>query len=146
MTDQRYLHCMYAEDVRPEASGTFSIIGAFQGGIQLPTLPATLPKLAVIAALSFTAQDHFKTVRIEVLLNDKVLQTIEPPPEFLQQSLQGAKAHAEESGGLGSFLQLMITIVGVQIDEPGRISTRAYVDGELWNGNGLIIKAPPPAQ
>lgn len=145
MTDQRYLHCLYAEDVRPEVSGTFSIIGAFQGGIQLQTIPATLPKLAVIATLSFAAHDHFKAIRIEVKLNDKVLQTIEPPSDFIEQSLQGAKVHAEETNGQGFFLQLMVTIIGVQIDEPGRISTRAYVDDELWTGNGLVVKGPPNA-
>lgn len=99
MTDKRYLHCLYAEDVRPEVSGSFSIIGAFQGGLQLPTLPATLPKLAVIATLSFAAEDTFKTLRIEVLLADTVLQSIGLPPEFIAESLQSAKSHAEETGG-----------------------------------------------
>lgn len=149
MTNQRYLHCMYAEDVRPEASGSFSVIGAFQGGIQLPTLPATLPKLAVIATLSFAAQDTFKALRIDVLLADKVLQSIELPQEFIAESLQAAKSHAEETGGRGFFVQMMVSIVGVQIEAPGRICTRAYVDGEVWDGNSLILKAPAapaPAQ
>lgn len=142
MTDQRYLHCMYAEDVRPESSGSFSVIGAFQGGIQLPTIPTTLPKLAVIASLSFAAQDTFKALRIEVLLADKVLQSIELPQEFIAASLQTAKSQAEEVGARGFFVQMMISIVGLQIEAPGRICTRAYVDGETWEGNGLTLKAP----
>lgn len=143
MTDQRYLHCLYAEDVRPEASGSFSIIGAFQGGMQLSSLPATLPKLAVIATLSFAAHDTFKRLRVEVLLGDKLLQSIEPPADFIQKSLEGTASHAKENGGRGFFLQFMVSLVGVQIEEPGRINTRAFVDEEMWEGNGLVIQIAP---
>ena len=146
MNNPRYLHCLYAEDVRPEASGSFSIVGVFQGGIQLPAVPSTLPKLAVVATLSFAESDSLKKLRVEVLFNDRVLQTIELPPEFIEASLRDAKTY--KTGRRGFFMQLLISIVGIQIEEVGQIFTRAYVNDEIWNGNGLEIiqatQAPTP--
>ena len=139
MTDQRYLHCLYAEDVRPEVAGTFSIIGALQGGIQLTQFPTTLRKLAIVATLSFAPKDTLSSLRLEVLMDDKVLQTIDPPHDFLEKS-QHPPAEQDDRG---FFIQLLVSIFNFDIDKPGRIETRAYVDGVLWQGNGLqIIEAP----
>lgn len=137
MINQRYLHCLYAEDVRIEVAGTYSIIGAFQGGLQVPTMPTTLPKLAVAATLGFAAHDTVKQLRVEVLLDDQVLQSIDTPKEFIEQSVREAQLNDDKERGF--FIKLMISIVGIQIEKPCRITTRAYVDNEIWEGNGLKI-------
>jgi len=136
MTKHAYLHCLYADDVRQESTGQLSLIGMFQGGLRVPEVPAQLPKLAIIANL-FTPSNHKPAaVRLEVYLDGEVLETVQPPPEFMQVVQAAPDTELEE----GHHMQFVVGFTGFQVRSAARLSVRAIVDGETIEGNALMIQ------
>jgi len=130
-----YLFCIYAEDVRQEITGQMSIIGAFQGGLQVPSLPAHLPKLAIIANLCVPSEKVPTSVKLEVHRDSEVLQTIQPPSEFLQSIAKQPNAMSDE----GYTMQFVVGFAGFPVTTGGKLEIRAVVDGLILRGNSLEI-------
>jgi hypothetical protein len=128
-----YLFCLYAEDVRQESTGQMSIIGAFQGGLRVPTVPVHLPKLTIIANLRVPAETPPTSVKIEVHRDGEVLQTIEPPPEFLQSVTKQIGAGLDE----GYVMQFIVGFAGFLVLAAGKLEVRATIDGMVLRGNSL---------
>ncbi len=133
MANSPYLFCLYAEDVRQESTGQMSIIGAFQGGLRVPTVPVHLPKLTIIANLRVPAETPPTSVKIEVHRDGEVLQTIEPPPEFLQSVTKQIGAGLDE----GYVMQFIVGFAGFLVLAAGKLEVRATIDGMVLRGNSL---------
>lgn len=143
MSSSPYLFCLYAEDVRQETTGQMSIIGAFQGGLRVPSVPAHLPKLAIIANLRVPYEDTPTSVKLEVHRDGEVLQTIELPPDFLQSVTKQPGAGPDE----GYAMQFVVGFAGFPVPASGRLEVRATIDGRVLRGNSLEITVgdEPPA-
>ena len=142
MFNPPYLFCLYAEDVRQEITGQMSIIGAFQGGLRVTSVPAHLSKLAIIANLRIPPEKVPTSVKLEVHRDGEVLQTIEPPPEFLQSLTQQTGASLDD----GYTMQFIIGFAGFPVPAAGKLEVRATIDGVALRGNSLEITvgdAPP---
>lgn len=135
MPSSPYLFCLYAEDVRQETTGQMSIIGAFQGGLRVPSVPAHLPKLAIISNLRIPSGKAPSSVRLEVHRDGEVLQTIEPPPDFLQSVIKQTNAGQDE----GCAIQFVIGFAGFPVPAAGKLEVRATIDGVVLRGNSLEI-------
>ena len=135
MSDGPYLFCLYAEDVRQEITGQTSIIGVFQGGLRVPAVPAHLPKLAIVANLRIPSENAPTSVILEVHRDAEVLQTIEPPPEFLQSVTKQAGAGLDK----GYTMQFVVGFAGFPVPAAGKLEVRATVDGTTLQGNALEI-------
>ena len=135
MGKSAYLHCIYAEDARQELSGQISIIGIFQGGLRVPTVPAQIPKLVIIANLFIPEKKPPVSVKLEVYRDNEILQTIEPPADFLQTVQE--KAEASTDDGIG--IQFLIGFAGFPIPSPGKLAVRVTFDGTSLDGNTLQI-------
>ncbi len=142
MSNSAYLFCLYAEDVRQEITGQMSVIGVFQGGLRVPSVPAHLAKLAIITNLHMPSDNAPSSVKLEVHRNDEVLQTIEPPPDFLQSVTKQPGARLDE----GYTMQFVVGFAGFPVPAAGRLEVRATIDGVVLRGNFLEITvgdAPP---
>lgn len=137
MSASRYLHCLYAEDVRQEQSGQTTIVGVFQGGLKLREMPGALAKFTVLATLYLPGNEVPASVSLEILINGKVINTIEAPINLIATELRGQPGHRQVEG---RSLQLVIGFANFPISEPGKIEARATVDGELIKGNPLIVE------
>jgi hypothetical protein len=139
-----YLFCLYAEDVRQEMTGQMSIIGVFQGGLRIPSVPAQLPKLAIIANLRMPSDKAPNSVKLEVHRDGEVLQTIDPPSEFFQTITQLPDQGMEE----GYTMQFIVGFSGLPVSAGGKLEVHATVDGLTLHGNSLAITvgdvATPP--
>ena len=135
MLNSPYLFCLYAEDVRQETTGQMSIIGVFQGGLRVPSVPANLPKLAIISNLRMPFGKAPTSVKLEVHRDDEVLQTIEPPPEFLQSVTKQPNAGPDE----GYAIQFVVGFAGFPVPAAGKLEVRATIDGVVLRGNSLEI-------
>jgi hypothetical protein len=139
-----YLFCLYAEDVRQEMTGQMSIIGVFQGGLRIPSVPAQLPKLAIIANLRMPSDKAPNSVKLEVHRDGEVLQTIDPPSEFFQTITQLPDQGMEE----GYTMQFIVGFSGFPVSAAGKLEVCATVDGLTLHGNSLAITvgdvATPP--
>jgi hypothetical protein len=135
VSDSPYLFCLYAEDVRQENTGQMSIIGVFQGGLRVPSVPTHLPKLAIVANLRMPSQKAPTSVKLEVHRDGEVLQTIEPPPEFMQSVPKQSSAGLDE----GYTMQFVIGFAGFPVTTVGKLGVRATIDGVVLRGNSLEI-------
>ena len=144
MFNAPYLFCLYAEDVRQEMNGQMSIIGVFQGGLRIPSVPAHLPKLAIIANLRIPPDKTPESVKLEVHLGSEIVQTINPPREFLQTISQTPDQGVEE----GYTMQFIVGFSGFPVSAAGKLEVCATVDGLTFHGNSLTITvgdvATPP--
>ncbi|KRC30666.1 hypothetical protein [Acidovorax sp. Root217] len=137
MTTSRYLHCLYAEEVRQETSGQATIVGMFQGGLRAPALPTTIVKLAILATLFLPRDEVPKSLVLEVLLYGKVINTMDIPSPFINEGFEAKKESAEY---VGHAIQLVVGFANFPVTEPGKLEVRANVDGVLLSGNGLVIE------
>lgn len=135
MPNSPYLFCLYAEDVRQETTGQMSIIGVFQGGLRVPSVPANLPRLAIISNLRMPFGKPPTSVKLEVHRGDEVLQTIEPPPEFLQSVTKQPDAGSDE----GYAIQFVVGFAGFPVPAAAKLEVRATIDGVVLRGNSLEI-------
>ncbi len=135
MFNPPYLFCLYAEDVRQEMTGQMSIIGVFQGGLRIPSVPAQLPKLAIIANLRMPSDKAPNSVKLEVHRDGEVLQTIDPPSEFFQTITQLPDQGKEE----GYTMQFIVGFSGLPVSAGGKLEVRVTVDGLTLHGNSLAI-------
>lgn len=135
MPNSPYLFCLYAEDVRQETTGQRSIIGVFQGGLRVPSVPVNLPKLAIISNLRMPFGRAPASVKLEVHRDGEVLQTIEPPPEFLQSVTKQPDAGSDE----GYAIQFIVGFAGFPVPAAGKLEVRATIDGVVLRGNSLEI-------
>ena len=143
MSNSPYLFCLYAEDVRQEVTGQMSIIGVFQGGLRVPSVPTHLPKLAIIANLRMPSEKAPSSVKLEVHRDGEVLQAIEPPPEFLQSVIKQPRAGLDD----GYAMQFVVGFAGFPVPAAGKLEVRAMIDGVVLRGNSLEITVGdvPPA-
>jgi len=143
VSDSSYLFCLYAEDVRQESTGQMSIVGVFQGGLRVPSVPAHLPKLAIIANLRMSSNKAPGSIKLEVHRDDDVLQLIEPPPELLQAVTKQPGAGLDE----GYAMQFVVGFSGFPVSAAGKLGVRATVDGVVLQGNWLeiVVGDVPPA-
>lgn len=131
-----YVHCMYAEDIRPEISGQFSIIGVFAGGLKVATVPTSLPKLVVIADVFLPKGELPTSIRVELYRNGDVLQHVEPGPELLRQV--NDEPIKPDDDGLN--MQVVVGFTGLPINGPGDIRVRAILNDRVLEGNRLKIE------
>lgn len=135
MSNSPYLFCLYAEDVRQEITGQMSIIGAFQGGLRVPSVPAHLPKLAIIANLRMPSEKAPSSLKLEVHRDGEVLQMIEPPQDFLQSVIKKSGIGSDE----GYTMQFVVGFAGFPLSAAGKLEVRAMIDGVVLQGNSLEI-------
>lgn len=137
MASGPYLHCIYAEDVRPEASGQISIIGVFQGGLSVQAVPAQLAKLTVIADLFLPRSPQPpQRIKLDVMRDREVIQSIEPPAEFVLSAF-GQVGNEPDSDGVS--MQFMLGFAGFPVTEACKLQVLAYVDDQVMAGNSLKI-------
>lgn len=65
----------------------------------------------------------------------EVLQTIEPPPEFLQSVTKQPVAGLDE----GYAMQFVVGFAGFPVPATGKVAVRATIDGVILQGNSLEI-------
>jgi hypothetical protein len=135
MADTPYLFCIYAEDVRQETSGQMSVIGIFQGGLRVPSVPAHLSKFAIVANLCMPAQRSPVSLKLDVVRDGEVVQTIEPPSEFVQTAIKQSIDQSRDT----VVMQFVIGFSGFPIPASGGIEVCASVNGDTLRSNTLEI-------
>lgn len=133
----RSLQCIYCDDVREEVSGKTTIVGWYPAhDIALPAEDGLfLPSLCVLANILNPLDQPFKSMKVELMQDDQVLQTIEPP----EQALLEMQEQAKKSPGPLEALQIHVAIklLSWRTDQPCRVHLRATLDDEVLYGNGL---------
>lgn len=136
-----YLHVIFCDDVRPEASGKMLYIGVYGGELIAPAFPLLLPKLAVVAYYAFPFGDQpdggtSKAQSISLMLDGEELLE-------LAQFGEAATPPPVEEGSRGHLMTFMMGMAPFQLPRPGRLRVMIKRDdGIELLSNSLICRLP----
>jgi hypothetical protein len=141
VSNDRYVFCLYSDDIRQEINGKISLIGVYQGGMSVfGELPQDLPKLVVSTYINSPIQKPFKRVIVEIILNNRTLETIEMPKDVLNNMQESITQN--ENFELIS-VNMVVTLQPFKVNEGGRLNVRVNADNEILESNALIINPVP---
>lgn len=135
----RYLHCIFADDIRQEISGKQTVVGMYQGGMTVHgPLPVNLPKFQVMALLRIPNTEPVTSLKLTVLMNTAVIAEIEVP----RQALPDRDLALPDQKGY--IFQIAIELVPLSIEGSGKLQVHALINGEdTLEGNPLHITHQP---
>ncbi|HLS17084.1 MAG TPA: hypothetical protein VK049_04525 [Paenalcaligenes sp.] len=127
---------IFAESIRKESSGQYTIVGAFEDVAEFSTRSQVLPQLAVHATLSTLVENPFIPIKIRLRwVNGKTLMEKELPEDLKEQQMQ---AHQKRSAGEKSgwlYLRVKLSLTGIEVSDGGRLVV------ELENVKGLLVSS-----
>lgn len=137
----KYLHVLYAEDIRHEASGQLSLIGVYQGGLRIPH-PLTIPKLCIKADLFIPKDEFISSLSVQIAFNEEIIQNIEVPADYVAGARSSTKID-EDSHSYGYGCQMLFTLSPFEVHGEGRLRISAIIDGIKLTGNSLKVQIGP---
>ena len=139
MNSKRFLTATYCDDIRNEVGNKLSLMGCYQGDLQVQTVPAMLPKLCVFASIVTPKERPFKSLTLRIVLdNDQELARMEVP----EAGLAEAAENNDETSTRRTF-NAAIAFAPFVIEKPMSIRVVATTeDGEMI-GPRLQIKVLP---
>lgn len=137
MAETPYVHCVYAEDIRQEATGQCTIVGAHQSVLKLDSVPATLPKLAIHADLIVPNSELPANANVWLKFNDEIIQDLSIPLEILRES---HKSH-ENLDSLS--IRIALVAMPFEVKSAGKIWLEVRYGADVFRSNELtfLVKA-----
>lgn len=138
MSVERNIFCLFADDIRHEVNGKVSLIGMYQGGMNVAgPLPVPLPKLVIQTYINTPLDQPFQEVSVDLMFNDQVLQNFSPPAQSVKD-MQGNLPQFADSRLISMLMVLVLQPFNVT--EEGRLYVRAHLDGEVLESNALRVR------
>lgn len=128
----RSLSGYFCDDIRRELSGKVTLVGCYEGDLEVAQFPAMLPKLCAAVRIITPFNRPLKRVHFKVTKDDEVLIDGVAELEAVESGIK------EDSEVLMMFSHFVIS--PLQLDAPCIIRVRADVDGEELSGLGLVIR------
>ena len=135
----------FAEDIRNEASGQFTMVGVYPGGIHLPSFPATIAKFAFMVEFQQRTDASDEDVRLAAFApgseaDQPVWEIILPAASFDAGPPEALVDDERKSTYPGELVHRQIQLVvmaSLQIEQPGMFQIRAFRAGKIWGLGGL---------
>lgn len=138
MSAERHIFSLFADDIRHEINGKVSLIGMYQGGMNIAgKLPVSIPKLVISTYINTPVDQPFQEISIDLMLNDQVLQNLTPPPQAVQDMQDSIPQYSDTR--MISMLMVLV-LQPLNVTEEGRLFVRATLDGKTLEGNALRIR------
>jgi len=138
VTNEPHVFCLYCDDIRHEINGKVSLIGVYQGGMNVHgATPQVLPQLVVSVFVSTPIDRPLDNLCVEVMLNDLTVLTTTPPAEALQE-MKNAVLQDNEASTFS--IQMVFVLQPFQVSGSGKLWVRLSSDGKTYSSNPLQIK------
>jgi hypothetical protein len=137
---ERYVHALWCDDIRQEISNKLSFMGAFVGGITVPSLPTILPRLSVYVWAITTIGHPFEKAELNITRDDGFLLAHLVADNIDQNKIQYPKP--EEA----TIFQLMfgINLSGIELPENCKyFSISVETESETLEGEKLWVSVDP---
>lgn len=142
------LVCIFAENIRNEASGQCTIIGTYLGrAIQFPTVgDLTLQNFAVQCILEVPLDLQLESINCELMLGETTLQTVSLPAEAIAAFTKDRAAQIARDPQLRAFMiTIALQLGNFVVPQPGFFRVRVQVGQETIWSNALEFAAAPAA-
>jgi hypothetical protein len=140
----RHVQTIFCDDIRHEINGKISYIGVYAGTMFVQVFPSTLPKLCIDIKVISPPDNPIKSLKLNILSDEKVLQEIDLSEEQLSQFSSTSNERIEN--GSKDFVQVanfQLLFSPLQLEAPCILKVRARMDGEEYKGLGLSVKEFP---
>ncbi|NCT82023.1 MAG: hypothetical protein GXC94_02675 [Comamonadaceae bacterium] len=135
-----YLHCLYAEDIRHEQGGQRTIVGAYPSGVKVAGFPAHLVKLAILADLALPMEQEYKTLALELRLDDELLQHVPVNSNLLTDARNHAQERTASAAQRGYGVQFVLLLNNLTVARSGLLRLVALLDETELRGNGFELE------
>jgi hypothetical protein len=131
---------LFCEDIREEKTGADTIIGVLPDNLNVPKLPAFLPKLCLYVRIHVNSSFDPGPISVHLAMPDgSVIAKIDLEPELVRTTLKTSQtAKAPIAGFISKFI-----LSPFQIVAPGRIQAVANVDGGSYVCGALYVNEQP---
>ena len=129
----RYIHAIFCDDVRHEVGGKLSLMGIYQGSMNLTvqTLPVVLPRICAVITATTPIVEPFEKLEIKVLYGETVLSESVTPVEELSNTNMPPKSDLEKYNIHGTVFMMHPFVV----ERSDILRVRAYTErGEVKVG------------
>ena len=138
MATHRSVFCVFADDIRQEIGNKMTLVGVYQGGMNVSGVPPqALSKLGISIFVQCPHELPFSKMAMDLVMGDEVLQHVEPSlaPDQLEAI---SKPTHPESTGIG--LNVVIVLQPFVVSRDGILRVKVKLDEEEMVSNGLFIK------
>jgi hypothetical protein len=149
--DRPWVHVTWCDDIRQEVGNKPSFMGVYTAALIIPSLPATLPRLAAQIQVCYPAVRRPKNVVVKISRSDGlVLAEASVPAEVLDMVESAEETASREAAGLPPMGTFSLGVILAAVELPvGVTSLRATVDidGEVVPSYRLrVLDIPSLAQ
>lgn len=136
----RYVHALWCDDIRQEVGNKPSFMGVYVGGITVPSLPTSLPRLSVYVWAMTPIERPFRKAIVKITRNDDFLLA-ELPADNIEQIINQNSKHEDEKNVV---LMFGITLIGVELpDKCKYFSVSVETESETLEGPKIQISVNP---
>lgn len=127
----RSVSVIYADDIRQEVAGKFTIIGIYQGKMLFPRFPAVIPKLAIFVTATSAAASPFKSLTVRIHKGDDLLfETTLAEAQIKSVNASGTNQDAARSTGIDAIFSI--------VTGPFEITERCEIRTEVLTEDGIL--------
>jgi hypothetical protein len=129
----------FCEDIREETKGTFSLVGVVPDTMELPAIPATLPKLALFVRLRFSLDHKPESLRLVLRWpggSDQELSRT--PPQLIEDAITKTKQGPFPYAGVN----LNVIFSPLKVPVRGLAKATVYYSGGETDVAGINFATP----
>lgn len=130
---QRTLQTIFCDDIRYETSGKLTLVGVYSDSLVVSTLPATLPRLCLVARLLSPMKEAPSVVKLRILRGEDPLQ------ELVANEIAQPTRKPTDNTQVQT-VQFLLEFPSFEIAAPCVLRVHAEVDGGEIYGAPLNIQ------
>jgi hypothetical protein len=138
MNNDRYAFCLYCDDVRQEVGGKMTLVGVYQGGIQINApLPVTIPQLHIVCNIRTPIDRPFKSLAFRLMFGDEEVAASTIPDDFLEGLIHTSAPREESNSGI---FNMQIGVQNILVTKPGKMVMLVTTEEGELRSNALEIR------
>jgi hypothetical protein len=131
---------LFCEDIRPEKSGSETIVGVFPSNLTFHGLPNVVPKFCLYARINLDPQSDDSPIQLRIHvpgMDEPLVNTIDP------ELIAKAKADARDQNAPLATIVSRLLVAGFQVNQIGRINAIARVGNDEFVCASLYVAIAP---
>lgn len=130
---QRTLQTIFCDDIRHETSGKLTLVGVYSDSLVVSTLPATLPRLCLVARLLSPRNEALSAVKLRIFKGEALFQ------ELVANEIAQPSRKTTDNTQV-QIVQFLVEFPSFEIATPCVLRVHAEVDGRDIYGAPLNIQ------
>lgn len=140
----RFAYAHFCEDIRQEVGDKGSLMGIFGSAVYVDEIPATLPKLCILAFCTSPINEPIASLTMQITVNGVVVYEFSPSSEALKESSDAVESLRSDNGDTELSTRRSIGMSAVLspfvIEGEGVVRVRFIADGVMVPAGRLLVR------